>query len=358
VNIIGEHTDYNDGFVMPCAIAAETRVYATLRSDPFVTARSSYAERSAAFDLKTLPDGRQGAWSDYVLGIIAELRASGVELPGADLQIAGNVPVGAGLSSSASLEIAVALAMLSISETSMDRKELALLAQRAEIQYAGARVGIMDQFTVLFARAGSAVFLDTRSLEFEYIDIPPGAAIVICNTMVKHALAASAYNERRAQCEEGVRILQQREYAVRSLRDVNMQMLDSAKTELRPLIYVRCRHVISENERVQKAAAALRRNDLVRLGTLMYASHESLRSDYDVSCPELDTMVEIAKQFEGTIGARMTGGGFGGCTVNVVHASRAVEFRKHMRDAYLASTGITPEIYDGTPSPGACVLDE
>jgi galactokinase len=357
VNIIGEHTDYNDGFVMPCAIAPDTRVHATVRSDRTVAARSSSAQ-TAHFDLENLPHKRRGEWSDYIAGVLIELCKAGVHLSGAELEITGEVPMGAGLSSSASLEVAVALAMLAASSASIQPTELALLAQRAESNFVGARVGIMDQFAVLYGRRGSAIFLDTRSLEFERIAIPPEAAIVICNTMVKHVLAGGEYNERRAQCEEGVRVLQQRHSNVRALRDVSMEMLESASSELPSVVFARCRHVISENERVKEAAVALRRSDLDRLGSLMYASHESLRLDYEVSCHELDTMVDIAKQFEGTIGARMTGGGFGGCTVNVVHTSRAAAFRQHMRQAYRDAMGITPEIYDGTPSDGACVIDE
>lgn len=357
VNLIGEHTDYNDGFVMPCAIACDTRVRAEARNDRTVTARS-FDSQKVAFDLERLPDKQQGNWTDYLRGILAELRIAGVDLSGADLQISGNVPIGAGVSSSASFEIAVALAMLSISRSSLPPRDLALLAQRAETNFVGTRCGIMDQFTVLFAQAGDALFLDTRSLEFQLIEMPSDAAIVICNTMVKHSLASSAYNERRAQCEEGVRILQQRDPSIRALRDVSLDALEAAKEMLPPLVFARCRHVITENARVEAAAEALRERDLERLGVLMYASHQSLRDDYDVSCAELDLMVHLARQFDGTIGARMTGGGFGGCTVNVVRAPRAQEFRVYMRDAYRQSTGVMPEIYDGTPSAGASIVHE
>jgi galactokinase len=356
VNLIGEHTDYNDGFVMPCAIAYDTHVRAQARNDRTVRA-CSFDNQSASFNLERLRDEQHGNWTGYIRGILAELRAAGADLTGADLQITGNVPIGAGLSSSASLEIAVALAMLGISRASMPPRDLALLAQRAEAKYAGTRCGIMDQFTVLFAQAGNALFLDTRSLEFQLIEVPSDAAVVLCNTMVKHSLASSAYNERRAQCEEGVRILQQRDPVIRALRDVTLEVLEAAKSSLRPVIFARCRHVITENARAEAAAQALRARDLDRLGALMYVSHVSLRDDYEVSCEELDLMVNLAKQFEGTIGARMTGGGFGGCTVNLVRAKRAQEFRAHIRDAYRQSTGITPELYDGTPSAGASILD-
>jgi galactokinase len=354
VNLIGEHTDYNDGFVMPCAIAYTTRVHGVERDDAIITARS-FDNRRAVFDLKRLPDKRQGDWSDYLHGIIAGLRAAGVHVPGADLEIDGNVPIGAGLSSSASFEVAVALALLSLARASMPPRDIALLAQHAEVDFVGARVGIMDQFAVLFGEAGRVLFLDTRSLDFEMIEMSPDVSIVVCNTMVKHSLASSAYNERRAQCEEGVRLLQQRDRGIRALRDVSVEALEAARDALPPVIYKRCRHVVTENARVQEAAQALRDSGLTRFGALMYESHESLRDDYEVSCAELDLMVTLAKQFHGIRGARMTGGGFGGCTVNLVESFRAQEFANYMRDAYARETGIVPEIYDGTPSAGAKV---
>lgn len=239
----------------------------------------------------------------------------------------------------------------------MPAGDLAKLAQRAETNFVGIRSGIMDQFTLLHARAGSALFLDTRSLEFEQIDVPSNAAIVICNTMVKHSLASTAYNERRAQCEEGVRLLQQLNPDIHALRDVSLDGLESAKHLLPEIVYRRCRHVVTENARVQAAARALRDEDLDRFGALMCASHESLRTDYEVSCEELDVMVDIAKQFEGTLGARMTGGGFGGCTVNAVPAAQRDAFAEYICEAYFRTTGITPEIYDGTPSDGASILN-
>jgi len=355
VNLIGEHTDYNDGFVMPCAIANQTRVDAVANADHSVTVRSS-GHGAAAFDVDRLPPKPQKNWSDYVAGILIELRKAGVALSGGEYEISSSVPIGAGLSSSASLEIAVALAVLALSNAQMAPRDLALLAQRAESEFVGIRCGIMDQFAVVQARAGTALFLDTRSLEFQYIEIPSHIAILICNTMVKHSLAGSAYNDRRRECEEGVRILRQRDAGIHSLRDVCAEMLEHSQDVLPPLILKRCRHVVTENERVQDAARALSENDVDRMGTLMYASHESLRVDYEASCAELDLMVECAKRFDGTIGARMTGGGFGGCTVNLVHVHRAQAFREHMQAMYAQSTGITPEIYDGTPSAGASVL--
>lgn len=356
VNLIGEHTDYNDGFVLPCAIAYDTHVFGAARPDRMVTVRSRFGE-PAVFNLDRLPSERRGAWSDYVAGILVELTRAAVALQGADLKVAGTVPLGAGLSSSASFEIAIALAMLAIAQTQVQPLELARLAQRAEREYAGTQCGIMDQFTVLFARKGSALFLDTRSLEFDLIAVPADAAIVICNTMVRHDLSASAYNERRGECGRAVDLLRARHPRIRALRDVTLDQLLGERAHLPAPLFSRARHVISENARVREAADCLRSGNLERIGELMYASHESLRADYAVSCPELDTMVDIAKAFDGTIGARMTGGGFGGCTVNLVHAGRAGAFGSHMAGAFRRETGIVPEIYDGTPSAGACLVD-
>ncbi|HEY9181160.1 MAG TPA: galactokinase [Candidatus Baltobacteraceae bacterium] len=357
VNVIGEHTDYNDGFVLPCAIGYDTRVFASARADRMVTVRSRFDE-PAVFDLDRVPAQRCGDWSDYVRGILIELARARVALRGADLQAAGTVPLGAGLSSSASFEVSLALAMLALAGTQMQPVELARLAQRAEIEHAGTRCGIMDQFTAIAATAGHVLFLDTRTLDFEPIAVPARAALIVCNTMVRHELASSRYNERRSECEHATRILASSRPDVRALRDVNMEQLRQARPNLPAPLFERARHVVSENARVVEAAAALRAGDLNRMGALMYASHESLRSDYAVSCPELDAMVRIAKEYDGTIGARMTGGGFGGCTVNLVHADRADGFPSHMATNYHIETGIMPEIYDGTPSAGACIVDE
>ena len=355
VNLIGEHTDYNDGFVLPCAIAYETVATASERVDRIVSVQSRFDD-SASFELDRLPSQRLGLWSDYVRGVLIELRQFGVDLPGANLRVTGSVPLGAGLSSSASFEIAVALAMLALADAPMNMVELAQLAQRAETRHAGTKCGIMDQFAVLFGRQGHALFLDTRSLHFELVPLPAQTAIVICNTMVKHELAAGAYNERRAQCEQSVHLLRERYPEIRALRDVTPEQLLEASALLPPLILARARHVVTENVRVLQAVQAMRAGDLPAFGALMYASHESLQSDYAVSAPELDTMVALAKAFDGTIGARMTGGGFGGCTVNLVHAPRAGEFCAYIAAAYERETGIAPEIYDGSPSAGASVI--
>lgn len=371
VNLIGEHTDYNDGFVMPAAIPYATEVEATKRDDRFVNARSDRFEKVVSFDLASLSDGAAAPadgqakhdWGDYVRGICIEVARADVALSGADLLVGSNLPLGAGLASSASLCIAIALALLGLAgvsrypvkdpsrKASIDDAPLAELAQRVEAEYAGAQVGIMDPWIILNARERTAALLDTRTLESRYLPLPKGTSLVICNTMVKHELASSAYNERRAQCAEGAAIL-----GVGALRDADLAMLEANRDRLPPTIYRRCRHVITENQRVLAAAAALESGDPARFGSLMYASHESLRDDYEVSCHELDAMVSIARRFAGLYGARMTGGGFGGCTVNLVATERAEAFRAFVAMEYDHQFGKTPDIYDGTPSHGAQIV--
>ncbi len=356
VNLIGEHTDYNDGFVMPAAIGYYTVVHAQPRTDRDVTIRSEHFGQPVAFTLGALPQRRRGDWTDYARGILIELEQRGLALHGADLDVTATLPMGAGLSSSASFEISIALAMLAASDIAMEPTELALLAQRSEHEHVGIRAGIMDQFAVLCARDGHVLMLDTRSLAVDHVAFGAGARLIVANTMVRHALASSEYNARRAQCEAGVAVMQRRFHDIRALRDVSLEMLERCKADLPDVIYRRCRHVVTEDARVLNAAVALREADLSRLGRLMNESHESLKNDYEVSCAELDALVEIARGLDGCHGARMTGGGFGGCTVNLVAAEAADAFAAALADRYRRATSITPELYDGTPVAGAHVV--
>jgi galactokinase len=353
VNLIGEHTDYNDGFVMPAAIAYATTVEAAARDDRRVVVTSAAAEEPAVLDLDALHGAPSGRWSDYARGVAAELAAAGVALRGADLRVHGTIAFGAGLSSSASFEVAVALALLALAGADIERRELARLCQRAEIEYAGTRCGIMDQFAVLFGRAGRFLLLDTRTMEYTALPVPAGTTVVVANTMVRHELASGEYNRRRAQCEEAGAALRRRLPAITALRDVTMAELEAERDVLSVELYRRARHVVSENARVLQAADALRAGDPVRLGELMNASHESLRTDYEVSCAELEAMVDIARDCRGVYGSRMTGGGFGGCTVTVLDAGAATAFRDDVAHRYLERTGIQPAFYDGTPAGAA-----
>jgi galactokinase len=269
----------------------------------------------------------------------------GYKLRGAQMTVRGDVPLGSGLSSSASFEVAVAYALAAHSELSIDRVELAKLCRKAENEFVGARVGIMDQFASLFGEVNKAIMLDCRSLEYELLPLANDAELVICNTMVKHELASSAYNERRSQCEEGVRILSGLLPEVVALRDVTSAQLEEHRDALSVTVYRRCRHIVTENERVLAASEALKRSDLARFGELMNESHQSLRDDFEVSCEELDLMVELARSVAGVVGARMTGGGFGGCTVNLVSPLYVDDFKEIVADGYQKVTGIEPEIY-------------
>lgn len=353
VNLIGEHTDYNDGFVMPAAIDLSVFVRVWPREDRKLDIHSENFNDTIEFDLDDPNPEPRGHWSDYVVGVPVMLEQAGHRLHGAHLQIRGEVPVGSGLSSSAAVEVATACALTANSDLSIDKRELALLCQKAENEFVGARVGIMDQFTSLFGQARRALLLDCRSLEFRLLPLPDTVKLVICNTMVKHALASSAYNERRAQCEAGVRHLAQFLPNVQALRDVTIEQLEQFGSDLDEVVYHRCRHVITENARVLAAADALEQHDLRAFGELMAQSHRSLRDDYEVSSAELDLMVDLARRVEGVYGARMTGGGFGGSTVNLVDADRVEQFKQSVPQAYEQVTGLEPEIYVCEPSDGA-----
>lgn len=353
VNLIGEHTDYNDGFVMPAAIAFSTYIAAAPRADRVLVIRSQQFPEQFETDVERLPQPRMNAWCDYILGVARELQQLGVSLPGANLLVHGEVPIGAGLSSSAALEVAAAFALLSQSASKLPRAEIAQLCRRAENNFVGARVGIMDQFVSCMGKAGHAILLDCRSLDFQPVPIASNIELVICNTMVKHDLATGTYNTRRAECEEAVRILARRDPAIRALRDVSADFLHRHARDLPPIILQRCSHIVHENDRTLEAARAFSSGDLVRVGQLMHASHCSLRDLYEVSCRELDLMVEAAQGLHGFIGGRMTGGGFGGCTVNLVRRELAKDFAAQIAERYRALTAIDPQIYICAAEDGA-----
>jgi len=353
VNLIGEHTDYNDGFVMPAAINLSVFASVWPRDDRKLQIRSENFNDEIEFDLDGVQPAPRGHWSDYAVGVAVMLERAGYRLRGARLELRGEVPVGSGLSSSAAVEVATACALTANSDLQIDRRDLALLCQRAENEFAGARVGIMDQFVSLFGEAQRALLLDCRSLDYRLLPLPDTVNLVICNTMVKHELASSAYNERRAQCEAGVKHLAQFLPHVKALRDVTIEQLEQYGRDLPEVIYRRCRHVITENVRVLAAAEALERHDLYRFGELMRGSHFSLRDDYGVSSSELDLMVELAYMSDGIYGARMTGGGFGGCTVNIVDVQSVEQVTSFIARQYEHITKLKPEIYVCETSNGA-----
>ena len=354
VNLIGEHTDYNDGFVMPAAIGFDTCVAVGLRSDRKLVVYSENYSEQAEFDLDRLPAVRSGHWSDYVVGVVKMVAGTGKKLNGMNLLVDGNVPQGAGLSSSASLEVAVGYALLDQNEwkdgkkwahASIDLTQLAKVCQQAENEFVGAHCGIMDQFISSHGERGKALLLDCRSLDYRQLPLPGGVVLAVCNTMVKHSIAQGEYNRRRDECEEGMRMLSKHLPNTRALRDVTMQDFEAYGGELPEVIRRRCRHVISEDARVVEASVALEVADLVAFGKLMRESHRSLRDDFEVSCAELDSMVELAGQVEGVYGSRMTGGGFGGCTITLVRSECATAFQQAVSEGYERATRCNPEIY-------------
>ncbi|HLL15437.1 MAG TPA: galactokinase [Pyrinomonadaceae bacterium] len=356
VNLIGEHTDYNDGYVLPMAIDRETCVAAAPVPGRRVRIFSLNLNEHAEFDLDRPGERERGIWLDYVEGVAHALERRGVRLGGADLVITSDVPVGAGLSSSAALEVSTGLALASVAGVEVDRVALALAGQEAEHTYVGAKVGIMDQFIAALGRAGHALLIDCRTLETQAIPVDTTETLVaICDTRVKHELSASEYNTRRAECEEGVELLGRAGLeGIRALRDVSEADLEHYGRALPEVVGRRCRHVVTENARTLDAAAALRDGRLEEMGRLMLASHESLSLDYEVSCRELDVLVEIATSLAGaTLGARMTGGGFGGCTVNLVRRDALENFRETITREYNRATGLTPNIYVSEAGEGA-----
>ncbi|HXE35852.1 MAG TPA: galactokinase [Verrucomicrobiae bacterium] len=356
VNLIGEHTDYNEGFAMPAAIEFYCWVAVSAREDRKLSIYSE--EFSAAADANLDSESHQPSktWSDYPVGVALQLEQAGFRLRGANLLIESEVPMGAGLSSSAAIEVATALALADQSGWSPDRVQLAQLCQKAENEFVGARVGIMDQFVSLHGQEDHALMLDCRALSFDSLLIPDSVKLVISNTMVKHELASSEYNRRRSECEEAVRRLAEVLPGIRALRDVSLEQLERHRDVLSEVIYKRALHIVTENARVLDSAEALRSGDIARFGMRMAESHRSLRDLYEVSCRELDLMVDLAYQQRGVFGARMTGGGFGGATINLVDARYAGEFKEKMAKAYQKETGLVPQIYICKPAEGASAV--
>jgi galactokinase len=357
INLIGEHTDYNGGFAMPAAIGLTTRVLMSPREDHRVSVRASDFAESADFELGDSVPPTKPHWSDYIRGVAFVLESAGFCLKGADLVINSEVPVGAGLSSSAALEVSTALALLARSEIEIDKRELALFCQRAENDFVGVRCGVMDQLASCMGRKDHALLLDCKSLEIDYVPIPARVRMVICNSMVKHALASGEYNLRRLECEQAVEALARFNPDIRQLRDATTADLKHLQGVSGGTLFRRARHVITENQRTLDGAAALRNSDLKTFGELMIASHESLRDDFEVSCRELDTLVEIAVRQPGVYGSRMMGGGFGGCTISAVDQSFASVFQEDVTREYLARTGIKCATYvlEASAGAGECI---
>jgi galactokinase len=347
VNLIGEHTDYNDGFVLPMAIEQAVWIALRPRADREVRLRSLDYPQAAEISLDRLEKG-PGSWIEYLKGIAWALLADGRKLDGWEGFIGGDVPRGSGLSSSAAVELACARAFAAVSGLDWNPAAMARLAQKAENQWVGVNCGIMDQMVSAAARRGHALFLDCRSLEYQHIPLPPGLVVVILDTSTRRGLVDSAYNERRAQCEAAARF-----FGVRALRDVDRAAFQARSAGLDEVTRRRARHVVSENERVLEAVAAMRRGDAESLGLSLDASHASLRDDFEVSNRSLDAIVAIARRQPACYGARMTGAGFGGCAVALVRAESAAGFSETVAGEYLRDTGLTPGVYISQPGDGA-----
>jgi len=357
VNLIGEHTDYNDGFVLPAALEQCTWIAAAARPEPWLRISSLRAGETFEFPLDDRDPQPRRDWSDYVRGVALMLQRDGFRLCGADLLIDSDVPVGSGLSSSAALEVASGYALLDISGRSIDLTRLALDAQRAENEFVGMRCGVMDQFAACRGARDRVLLLDCRSLEFRLSPVDPSARLVICNSMVHHELAGSEYNRRREQCEEGVARLKAALPDIRALRDVTIDDLARHGGLLSDVVFRRCRHVVTENDRVQRAAAALEAGQVEEVGRLMRRSHVSMRDDYEISCREIDTLVDLAERIDGVLGARMTGGGFGGCTINLVRVEAVDRFVDEIGRRYKEAVGIAPQFLVCRPGDGAGVAN-
>jgi galactokinase len=350
VNLIGEHTDYNDGFVLPAAIDRETVVAIGGADGGQITAiASDFGDDRDSFAIADAIDHVPADWANYVRGVVQALIADGHALTGAQMAIAGDVPLGSGLSSSASLEVAVGNALVGIAGKSIDPTHMAKIAQRAENDFVGCACGIMDQLISTRGEAGHALLIDCRSLECTPVSIPDGVSIIIAHSGVRHAHAGGEYNDRRAQCEAAAK-----HYGVAALRDVTTEQLEAGKAGLDDISYRRARHVVTENARTEAAASALKRGNLQRLGELMEQSHTSMRDDFEITVPAVDQLAAImAAPLNGEGGARMTGGGFGGCVIAVAPDARVSSVVKAIADQYRTPEGLAAEVFVCQPSAGA-----
>ena len=356
VNLIGEHTDYNEGFVLPAAVDRGVAVAGRRVPGETFTLHAVDLGKSCTFARAELKRDPGHSWADYFKGVVWALSNRGIDVPVCEAVITGDIPQGAGLSSSAAYQVATVRLLSALGDFQLVSLEIAKLARDAENGFVGVACGIMDQMASTFGEQGKALLLDCRSLAHEAVEIPTGLKIVVVNSGVRHSLASSEYNKRRAECEEGVRILAGLRPGVRSLRDVGPD--DEARffAALPPVVRKRCRHVVSENTRVLEAVTAMRSGGTAQLKILMAASHASLRDDYEVSCPELDVLVELALALPACHGARLTGAGFGGSTVNLVETAAVESFSEAVAAGYRSRSGRAAEIYVFEPSAGAQIL--
>jgi galactokinase len=357
INLIGEHTDYNEGFVLPAATGLHMQFSLQANGSPGQCRLFSETfQEGVSVDLGDL-EPLNGSWANYAIGVLHGLSERTGGLKGFDARFSSTLPAGAGLSSSAALECGLAFGLNALFGLGLEPAELIALCQEAEHQFAGTRCGIMDQFAATMGKKGHFMLLDCRSLEHRYIPARLGAyRLLLVNSRVTHSLAGSAYNQRRRECEEGVRWLQGRFSGIRSLRDAGMEQVESVKGEMPEPLWNRCRYVVEENHRVLEAADALLASDMEKLGGLLLASHEGLRHQYEVSCPELDFLADTALSLPGVLGARMMGGGFGGCTLNLVHEDALKAVSSALTKAYRKGFGRDAAPFEVTPGDGVRLL--
>lgn len=354
VNLIGEHTDYNMGFVLPAAIDKMIVFGFAANGSEKIRLHSIDMQQSYEVVLKRDLEKCDHHWANYILGVVDQLQTRGHEIAGFDCVFGGDIPIGAGLSSSAALEGGVALGLSKLFDLSITKTEMAKIGQAAENHFVGMQCGIMDQFANIHGEEGHALKLDCRSLEFElYPFRSSDIKIILCDTNVHRELTSSEYNIRRQQCEEGVQVLKKYYPEIKSLRDVNLPTLKKHMSDFNPTVFQRCKFVLEENNRVNAACEALNHDDLETFGRLMYESHYGLRDLYEVSCKELDALVEIAESLDGVFGSRMMGGGFGGCTINLVKEEFVDEFISTVEEGYSEQVGEGLEIYKASISDGA-----
>ncbi|WP_025142884.1 galactokinase [Pedobacter jeongneungensis] len=345
INIIGEHTDYNGGFVMPAAIDKAIYVAISKREDDDI---HLFSESYQQFDISSVKDLKksENSWANYILGVADQLKERGYKLGGFNFYIDGDVPLGAGLSSSAAVECATGFALDQLFSLSVPKMDIALIAQKAEQTFAGVNCGIMDQFASVFGKKDHAIMLDCRSMEYSYIPLKlDGYKLLLLNTNVKHALADSAYNKRRAQCEQGVAWVKEHYANVNTLRDVDLNMLEAYVKPMDIDVYNKCRFVVEEIARLLSAAEQLENGNLQGLGKLMIETHEGLSKEYEVSCKELDFLVDAVKPLDEVLGARMMGGGFGGCTINIVKEEKIADLIEELASKYLLEFGLKLDAY-------------
>jgi galactokinase len=355
VNLIGEHTDYNQGFVLPGAVDKKIYVAIEKNSEGALNVWAGQYKEQLSFSLDAIHPVQ--GWATYLLGMVYHFRQMGLCISGVDVVIDGDVPLGAGMSSSAAVCSAFGFALNELFGLGLSRMDIALTGQKTEHVFAGVNCGIMDQFASLHGKKGHLMKLDCRSLEYEYIPFDfPDHRIVLVNTMVSHSLASSEYNTRRQQCEEGVATLQKRFASIHSLRDVSLEQLEQCKTALSEVVYRRCSFIINENERLLRGCACLQYGDLKSFGQIMFAAHQGLSKGYEISCKESDFLVEQAKGFSGLMGARQMGGGFGGCTINIVKYDAVESFSKYLTSSYKKEFNVIPEIYITQIEDGAKIV--